>query len=99
MLCAGQDDRAETSDDHGFDFLNDPTLSGQFRFFTAILGFVDADVSGAEPVEMVAGRVQEVPLHLPEDRLIGAPDCGPGLPGTEQAVRKRANLAVVTANV
>lgn len=72
---------------------NDLSLFEKFRQSAAIVGFVDVAVSTVEPIDAIAARMRAVLDVLPEDRVIGAPDCGLGFLGAELATRKLRNLA------
>ncbi len=66
-----------------------------FPLFTRsrlIVGFITVASSRVEPVDEIAARMAEVLQHLPEDRLIAAPDCGLGFLGRDLAMTKLRNL-------
>ena len=78
---------------------NDMALYENFRKSTAIVGFVDVAASRVEAVEEIVTRMREVLQVLPADRLIGAPDCGLGLLGTELSLTKLRNLCAAAQAV
>ncbi len=63
-----------------------------FETSTLIVGFITVASSRVEPVDEIAARMAEVLQHLPEDRLIAAPDCGLGFLGRDLAMTKLRNL-------
>jgi 5-methyltetrahydropteroyltriglutamate--homocysteine methyltransferase len=71
---------------------NDLELFAKFHKTKAIVGLVDVAVSRVEPVEEIVKRIREIKSILPEDRIIGAPDCGLGFLGRELTEIKLKNM-------
>ena len=71
---------------------NDLKLLEQFEHTTVILGVVAIAKSEVEPVEVIRDRLQTALMHIDEERLLAAPDCGLGLLGQDLARHKLANL-------
>ena len=78
---------------------NDLSLFEKFKKSTAIVGFVDVAVKRVEPVEQIVARMEQVLGVLPPERLIGAPDCGPGFLGTDLAMQKLRNLCIAAGRL
>ncbi len=73
-----------------------------FRLFERsqlIVGFVTVASSRVEPVEEIRVRMAEVLDHMPQDRLIAAPDCGLGFLGRDLAMTKLRNLTEAARSV
>ena len=71
---------------------NPDELFGRFQTSTLIVGFVTVASSTVEPVDSIRARMDAVLKHLPQHRLIAAPDCGLGFLGRDLAMTKLTNL-------
>ena len=71
---------------------NPAELFPLFQKSSLIVGFVTVASSRVEPVDEIRARMEQVLEHVPEDRLIAAPDCGLGFLGRDLAMRKLSNL-------
>lgn len=72
---------------------NPERLFSLFTRSTLIVGFITVASSRIEPVSEIAARMEQILQHLPQDRLIAAPDCGLGFLGRELAMTKLRNLS------
>lgn len=68
-------------------------LLGRFRATTIALGVVAIASSRLEPVDEIRSRLAEAAAHLPDGRLIAAPDCGLGYLPRELALDKLRHLS------
>lgn len=71
---------------------NDLALLEKFSATTIIFGAVAIARSAVEPVEAIAGRLQQALQHIDAQRLVAAPDCGLGFLGRDLAMTKLRNL-------
>jgi 5-methyltetrahydropteroyltriglutamate--homocysteine methyltransferase len=71
---------------------NDLSLLDRFTRTKIILGVVAIAKSRVETVDDIRARLAAALKHVDGDRLIAAPDCGPGLLSRELAVRKLSHL-------
>jgi 5-methyltetrahydropteroyltriglutamate--homocysteine methyltransferase len=78
---------------------NPGALFALFERSSLIVGFVTVASSRVEPVDEIRARMLEVLDHLPQDRLIAAPDCGLGFLGRDLAMRKLRNLTKAAKSV
>ena len=76
---------------------NDLSLFEKFTKSKAIVGLVDISVSRIEPMDEIAARISQIRAVLPDDRIIGAPDCGLGFLGRELTLIKLGNLCAAAA--
>jgi len=76
---------------------NPPELFQIFSRSALIVGFVTIASSTVETVDEIRNRMQSVLEHLPNERLIAAPDCSLGFLGRDLAMQKLRNLCA-TAN-
>ncbi len=78
---------------------NPPELFRLFERSTLIVGFITVASSRVESVEEIRARMLEVLEHVPQERLIAAPDCGLGFLGRDLAMQKLRNLTEAAASV
>ena len=78
---------------------NPADLFQRFDKSSLIVGFVTVASSRVEPVEEIRARMQEILRHIPQERLIAAPDCGLGFLGRELAMTKLSNLCEAAKSV
>ena len=64
-----------------------------------ILGVVQAASSRVESVEEIQDRVQQVLQHIPQERLILAPDCGLGFLPEDIMRKKLQNMVQVCQSI
>ena len=67
--------------------------------FQIILGVVQAASSKVESVEEIRGRVEKVLQHIPQERLILAPDCGLGFLPEDIMRKKLQNMVQVCQSI
>lgn len=70
-----------------------------FETSCLIVGFVAIAASRVETVDEVRTRMAQVLKHVPEDRLIAAPDCGLGFLGRDLAMQKLEVMCQAAASV
>lgn len=78
---------------------NPAELFARFRKSRLIVGFVTIAQSRVEPFDSVKARMREVLRHVPDDRLIAAPDCGLGFLGRDLAMTKLRVLTEAARSV
>ena len=78
---------------------NPAELFPLFRRSSLIVGFVTVASSRIETVDEIRARMEQVLEHVPDERLIAAPDCGLGFLGRELAMRKLSNLCEAARSV
>lgn len=78
---------------------NPAELFARFETSTLITGFVTIASSKIETVDEIRTRMQDVLQHLPEDRLIAAPDCGLGFLGRDLAIAKLKNMSAAARSI
>ena len=67
---------------------NPDALFSRFTRSKLIVGFVTIAQSRVEPLDQVKDRMRAILKHVPEERLIAAPDCGLGFLGRDLAMTK-----------
>jgi len=78
---------------------NPEELFTRFQTSTLITGFVAIASSDVETVDEIRMRMSAVLKHLPEDRLIAAPDCGLGFLGRDLAMKKLKNMCAAARSI
>ena len=78
---------------------NPPELFELFERSALIVGFITVASSRVESVEDIRARMLEVLRHVPQDRLLAAPDCGLGFLGRDLAMQKLRNMTEAAASV
>ena len=78
---------------------NPAELFALFETSTLITGFVTIASSKIETVDEIRARMSDVLQHLPEDRLIAAPDCGLGFLGRDLAIAKLKNMSAAARSI
>ena len=96
-LVAALDGRVDAVSIEDCHCKNDLSLFDKFKKTSVIVGLVDVAVSRIEPVEEIVERIRAIKRVLPEDRIIGAPDCGLGFLGHDLAISKLKNLCEAAA--
>ena len=96
-LVAALDGKIEALSIEDCHWKNDLSLFEKFTKSKAIVGLVDISVSRIEPMDEIAARISQIRAVLPDDRIIGAPDCGLGFLGRELTLIKLGNLCAAAA--
>lgn len=78
---------------------NLPELFALFKNKTIMLGVIDISNSRIESADEIKQHIQNVLIHIPEERLIIAPDCGLGMLPKNILLQKIKNMVTAVSMI